>query len=220
VVAGVVLLAQTAGGGCPLDCPPGALDEVEPCGIDSNGGCSSAPPIFIDADCGDTFCGRAFAEGGIRDTDWYLVGHSGGPITGTLISQFPGVCFIVDGIAECRPVVVGDIGCGDFCENIAVASANLPPGNYAVFVATGMCDGSGIFEGFPCGSGFNDYVLEIACEPCIGDCAATPDGIVGIVDFLALLAQWGQVGTRCDFDGNGVSVTDFLDLLAFWGPCN
>ncbi|MHC5007217.1 MAG: hypothetical protein ACYTGF_07670 [Planctomycetota bacterium] len=214
---------ELCGFGCPpvtctLDCPPEALDEGEPCGEDTNGGCDSTSPVFTDATCGDTFCGTMWAGAGTRDTDWYLVDHPGGSLIGFLASDFPGVCFIVDGIDTCSPVVVGDIGCGDHCSNIAVASADLSPGNYVVFVSLGTCSGGGIFEGFPCGSGFNDYLLEIACEPCLGDCEVTPDGIVGIVDFLALLGQWGNPGS-CDFDGNGVSVTDFLILLANWGLC-
>ena len=36
---------------------------------------------------------------------------------------------------------------------------------------------------------------------------------------LAMLAQWGDVGAPCDFDGGGVGITDFLELLANWGPC-
>ena len=44
------------------------------------------------------------------------------------------------------------------------------------------------------------------------------DGLVGINDFLLLLAQWGGSGT-CDIDGGGVGITDFLELLANWGPC-
>ena len=55
--------------------------------------------------------------------------------------------------------------------------------------------------------------------PCPWDCQTTPDGQVNILDFLAMLGQWGQVGTPCDYDGGGVSVTDFLELLANWGPC-
>ncbi|MHC4217894.1 MAG: GC-type dockerin domain-anchored protein [Planctomycetota bacterium] len=55
--------------------------------------------------------------------------------------------------------------------------------------------------------------------PCPWDCQPVPDGIVNIADFLALLAQWGQVGTPCDFNGDGVDVNDFLALLAAWGPC-
>ena len=53
---------------------------------------------------------------------------------------------------------------------------------------------------------------------CPWDCA-DGDGNVGVVDFLALLAQWGQVGTSCDYDGGGVGCPDFVDLLANWGPC-
>ena len=44
-----------------------------------------------------------------------------------------------------------------------------------------------------------------------GDCG------VGIQDFLALLADWGEVDVPADFDGGGVGITDFLALLANWG---
>ncbi|MHC4429813.1 MAG: proprotein convertase P-domain-containing protein, partial [Planctomycetota bacterium] len=166
--------------GCPLDCPPGSLDEGEPCGSDTNGGCNSSPPIFTVAACGDTYCGTSWASGGTRDTDWYLIAHDGGPISGLLTSQFPGVCFIVDGIDACAPAVVGDIGCADQCANIALAAADLPAGNYVVFVSPGDCAGGGIFDGIPCGSGANDYVLEIACEavpPCQSDDDCPPGQI-------------------------------------------
>ena len=57
------------------------------------------------------------------------------------------------------------------------------------------------------------------CEaPCKWDCG-DGDGTVGIVDFLALLGQWGQNDTSCDFDGGGVDIVDFLKLLSNWGPC-
>ncbi len=52
---------------------------------------------------------------------------------------------------------------------------------------------------------------------CPWDCA-NGDGNVGIVDFLAVLADWGNP-SPCDFDGGGVGITDFLALLANWGPC-
>ncbi len=57
-----------------------------------------------------------------------------------------------------------------------------------------------------------------ACDTCPWDCG-DGDGMVGIVDFLAVLGQWGQVGTSCDFDGGGVGIVGFLKLLAHWGPC-
>ena len=62
------------------------------------------------------------------------------------------------------------------------------------------------------------FVFDPAACACPGDCG-DGDGMVGIVDFLALLAQWGQVGTPCDLDGGGVGIVDFLELLANWGPC-
>ncbi|MHC4826430.1 MAG: hypothetical protein ACYTEY_07730, partial [Planctomycetota bacterium] len=64
-----------------------------------------------------------------------------------------------------------------------------------------------------------DNVVVTACpaDTCPWDCG-DGDGTVGIVDFLAMLAQWGGPGP-CDFDGGGVSVTDFLLLLAHWGDC-
>jgi len=62
------------------------------------------------------------------------------------------------------------------------------------------------------------FVLP-ASAPCPWDCEPDPDGNVGITDFLALIGQWGQVGSPCDFGGGGVGITAFLDLLANWGPC-
>ena len=45
--------------------------------------------------------------------------------------------------------------------------------------------------------------------------------VVGVSDFLSLLASWGPCkDCPADFDGNGaVGVSDFLALLANWGPC-
>ena len=60
--------------------------------------------------------------------------------------------------------------------------------------------------------------VEDGCAVCPWDCG-TADGVVDVVDFLALLQQWAQVGSACDVNGGGVSTTDFLGLLANWGPC-
>ena len=44
------------------------------------------------------------------------------------------------------------------------------------------------------------------------------DGLVTVVDLLALLAGWGPcLGCNADFDGDGfVTVVDLLMLLANW----
>ena len=66
---------------------------------------------------------------------------------------------------------------------------------------------------------FSTPSLPALTQPtCPWDCGIPQDKNVGIVDFLALLAQWGGPGP-CDFDGGGVGITDFLKLLGNWGPC-
>jgi hypothetical protein len=164
----------------PLACPPGSLIEPEACGADTNGGCNSVPVAFTNAACGDTWCGTAWAAGGTRDTDWYLVCHGGGTLSATLVSEAQNLAFIVDGIGTCAPVVVGTIGCSANCANQVVASADLPAGQYVVFVAAGTCDGAGIFDGNPCGS-TNDYYVSIACTPPAGGCDSDDDCAPGDV---------------------------------------
>jgi hypothetical protein len=58
-------------------------------------------------------------------------------------------------------------------------------------------------------------------EACPCDCADSPDGTVNVVDFLALLADWGGAGPcDCADPSDGVvNVVDFLAMLANWGAC-
>jgi hypothetical protein len=79
-----------------------------------------------------------------------------------------------------------------------------------LYVFAGLRDRSGATLG--------DAFLRVRIH-CPWDCGGDHDGAVGIVDFLALLAQWGEAGGTCDFDGGGVGVVDFLALLGNWGPC-
>jgi hypothetical protein len=55
---------------------------------------------------------------------------------------------------------------------------------------------------------------------CPWDCAGG-DGEVTAVDFFALIAEWGMIGTPCDLGlgSPGVDVGEFFELLAHWGPC-
>jgi hypothetical protein len=62
------------------------------------------------------------------------------------------------------------------------------------------------------------YPWDPAHPPCPWDCAEPYDGVVGVSDFLALLASWGG-GGPCDTDGDGAGITDFLSMLAHWGDC-
>jgi hypothetical protein len=62
-------------------------------------------------------------------------------------------------------------------------------------------------------------LINQTCAPCPSD--VNGDGMVGVNDFLDLLAAWGpNPGHPADIDGDGmVGVNDFLELLAAWGPC-
>ena len=219
VVAVVELPASGGPGTGSTFCPPEAHQDSERCGSDVNGGCSSVPPVFIDLSCGDVWCGNAWADGGTRDVDWYLVdlidpdGDGVEKLTATVVSDIPVVCFLIDGIGpnECNPVAVG-IGCGDGGLNIAVASATLQaPSTYAVVVAAGDCSGDGIFDGFPCGTQ-NSYFLSVQCA---SPHPADADGAVGIADLVALLESWcADPGRPPNAVGD---VINLLELLANWG---
>ncbi len=70
-------------------------------------------------------------------------------------------------------------------------------------------------------AGIDDFMIDtLTCGvSCPWD--TTGDGVVGITDFLNLLAAWGpNPGHPSDFDGDDiVGINDFLELLANWGFC-
>jgi hypothetical protein len=103
-------------------------------------------------------------------------------------------------------------------QDVAMASATAGPGLVAV-------GGRTYSQSFPTTPAAHDTSYNGAGDGfvavlnlCQWDCGGTNDGVVGIGDFLLLLAQWG-LPTSCDFDGDGVGITDFLTMLANWGPC-
>ena len=61
--------------------------------------------------------------------------------------------------------------------------------------------------------------LECGPDPCPAD--VNEDGVVGIVDMIILLGNWGpNPGHPADIDADGaVGITDFLAILSEWGSC-
>ncbi|MHC4350130.1 MAG: hypothetical protein ACYS15_16585 [Planctomycetota bacterium] len=59
------------------------------------------------------------------------------------------------------------------------------------------------------------------CSQAALPCDVDGDAVVGVSDFLLLLAAWGaNPGGPPDLDGDGiVGIGDFLILLGAWGPC-
>ena len=68
-------------------------------------------------------------------------------------------------------------------------------------------------------TGWKVFIQKNCAAPCTAD--VDGDGVVGILDFLDLLAAWGpNPGHPADLDGDGtVGILDFLELLSLWGPC-
>jgi hypothetical protein len=134
---------------------------------------------------------------------------------------------------------MGNINSDPMCVDPANGNLRLSPGSPCIDAASNTAVPVGIttdIDGYPrfvddpdsddcwqapgtCG---DPPVVDMgACEyqtGCPWDCGMPADGQVSIVDFLAMLGQWGISGT-CDFDGGGVGVTDFLLLLGAWGVC-
>jgi hypothetical protein len=91
--------------------------------------------------------------------------------------------------------------------------------------AAGLVDNDSLDWFDPAGTnGYNG--MDVAAgvtegQPCPWDCEPEPDGEVGILDFLTMLAQWGEVGGTCDLGLGtpGVGIEEFLELLGAWGLC-
>jgi len=135
----------------------------------------------------------------------------------------------------------------EFCLPSIAFRAHMPParitddeGNSIVpleLVVVGLttdCNGNEIDDGCDIDDGtsrdcdFNtvpDECETLTCPADLTGLEGVPDGNVGILDFLYLLAKWGPDGCA-DFtspvpnvpDGI-VGINDFLSLLAAWGPC-
>ena len=62
---------------------------------------------------------------------------------------------------------------------------------------------------------FGDTGVVLRIAPLFADSNA--DGVVGIIDFLTLLEQWGASNVATDLDEDGtVGINDLLILLDNW----
>ncbi|TWT45780.1 hypothetical protein RAS1_22120 [Phycisphaerae bacterium RAS1] len=188
-----------AGVTCVALCQPGDHDEGEPFCNDPdnfNSGCDGPnpfpvvpPPPYL---CGDTICGEYWANGAVRDTDWYAFdlnteGQVNWRVTGSASTRVFIIAPGPDPLDPCDGATfVADATAPAF--QPAVASACLPPGRYYLWA------GHDSFSGVPC---VGRYHAEITCEPCpIGACCVASV----CIDGLTLAACSGQGGV---YQGDG-----------------
>jgi hypothetical protein len=140
---------------CDLPCPPGSVQESEPCSDNTNGGCGLDPPAFEPISCGEVVCGTLWADASMHDTDWYeLQTYEWGLVTWTANAEAPVQVMILDGNNGCAGVQVLAFATALACEP-AIAETVLPPGTYWFWIA------SSEWSGYPCPV---DYVASLDCE--------------------------------------------------------
>jgi hypothetical protein len=152
---------------CVVECPPDSYIEQEPCGDDTNGGCNTDPnnPPTEPVECGMTVCGTDWADGGTRDTDWYLIDIT----EPTLVT--------LSGDAENPTYLAGIIpyAADDPCNNSGYLDYYTQIGPCAPSEVSFEVDGTkspyviwvgpNDFYDMPCDGETDDYYFTVTCEP-------------------------------------------------------
>ncbi len=194
---------------CNITRPDNAFDENEDCGSDLNGGCNNPDFAVTQVPYGSVVWGNAWASGGTRDTDWYEFTLSETTsVTVSAIANFNVRVFVLDNL--CPPTILGTDNSALPCDP-ATVTVDLAAGTYRVFAGT---DG---FDGLPCDSGNNNYVLTIGTPGNTCRVDFDGDGFVDFFDFAAFVdcfeTNTCPPGKNADFDGDGF--VDFFDFSAF-----
>ncbi len=220
--------------GIDLSCA--TVTEPELCGADVNGGCNIGAGIgnFTVVTSGDIVAGKAYADGGTRDTDWYWLdlnalvaldvnGDGLLRVCVNVVSELPIVSFFIqDELQDCMTFTFP--GGTAYAQTCAPAFGNdsleLAIDIYYVFAGTGTPGGGALFDGFPCGApaGFGDnYMMSFDVLDNDGTVCPGADAVTCI--------------TACPWDcqpgapSGAVDVPDLLALLAVWNipgasPCD
>ena len=149
---------------CDLTRPVGAVFEMEDCGLDLNGGCSSLPtPTFQPIVCGHTVGGTAWQQfgTGLRDTDWYEVTVTEAcTLVWEVVAEFTPQAIIIDaGSGNCLDYVLIAANTGAACTQVR-ATADVDPGTYWLWVAPDLAANGDVI----CGD--NDYYYAtVQCAP-------------------------------------------------------
>ncbi len=185
---------------CIVDCPVNHEDEGEACGDSINDGCNLTTPSYGEVKCGDTICGTAWADGDLRDTDWFLKTIADDTTvtwSGTAGFDFALIIAKLDGCGEGEITVVESIA-ADACDT-ATISATIGAGTYVFFVAPS------VFAGYTCAGGPWNYTVWLDCaEPPAGPSNNDCEDAIAIGD----VTDYPFTTTGATIDG-GVVCTSF-----------
>lgn len=139
---------------CNLTQPNGSQSEGETCGIDINGGCNSATPVYSTITCDQTYFGTAWAANDNKDTDWYKFNlQVPGLVTFSGQAEFPYTLMLVD-ISDCNTPIILASASYNSC-NAGFVNYNFSStGEYAAVIVPTA------YNGTPCNT-FNDYFVTL-----------------------------------------------------------
>ncbi|MFM9957224.1 MAG: dockerin type I repeat-containing protein [Phycisphaerales bacterium] len=208
---------------CPPDCascPPGAVAELETCGSNTNGGCSTSPPAYQPTAVGTTHCGTMYLRhqsGAIfSDLDAYRVfAPANGTIKWTVRAQAD---YQALALAPGCPTSILAFVDGTACADGTVQTP-VTAGQELILAVRP----SGIFgtPAFDCDS-LSKYVATSAFVPaCPGD--LNGDGQRNTADLVIFLGDFGTGGPGILADLNNDGSVNTIDLTQFLGkfgvPC-
>ncbi len=142
-----------------FDCPATSIPEAEACGSDANGGCNMPVPFFEPINCGDTICGTSWADGNIRDTDWFVFQvATPGVYTIYAKTMFTAQMGYIGPNQSCPITAFTDyVTSPNECDSLSL-TGYLTAGTWIYFISPT------VFNGYACGSGKNNY-LTYVCAP-------------------------------------------------------
>ena len=139
---------------CVLTQPGSSIVETETCGAALNDGCNMTTPAYQDITCGTTVWGSAWANGGLRDADWYrFTVTNATTVNWNVEAEFPAALIFVN-ISNCASPVILASTFANPCTPTNL-SHSFTPGTYVAFVAPSQ------FDGYPCGSS-NEYIATLS----------------------------------------------------------
>ncbi len=152
-------------------CPGSGITEPEPCGgPEANGGCANSfcGDQFQLISSGDTYCGTAFADGGVRDLDTYsFTVAAPSVVTIDFTAEFTGSVALAEiPTGDCTSFFQIEEDFSDAATPVTLTRV-VPAGTYLIVVTTETA-AEDIFFGIPCGSD-NDYLLTLDVTP-VADC--------------------------------------------------
>jgi hypothetical protein len=142
-------------GSCVVDCSGANSAEVELCGEDLNGGCNDLVNGAVAfADLGDVICGTYWADGSVRDTDWYEFSLSENKVVSFSVTGNIQTNLFLVGTACPASVIAVATGVAGSCDPVSINDVCLVAGSYRVIVVPAN------FFGAPCDTEAG-YVLSL-----------------------------------------------------------